>query len=141
MIYLALSLREDKQIDAAEEAASRVVGLLPVEGNKYSVCDSYHLLDVIYHSKGDTKEAIDHLEVALGIASTYNWHDQLFDIHYSLGRQFLNEGRFNDAHVHVEQAKSHAAADTRNLGRAMVLGTYVWHKCCLWSIVINCEFL
>jgi tetratricopeptide (TPR) repeat protein len=75
----------------------------------------------IYHSKGEREKAIYHFEAALGIASSFNWHDQLFWIHYSLAELFLDEGRFDDAHAHVERAKSHAVDNAYYLGRAMEL--------------------
>ena len=125
---LAWLLWGDKQLDAAEEAASRSINLLPDKGERFSVCESQHLLGNIYHSKGEREKAISHFEVALGIASSFNWHGQLLWIHYSLAELFLDEDRFDDAHTHVEQTKSHTAKDTYYLGRAMELQVRVWYK-------------
>jgi tetratricopeptide (TPR) repeat protein len=65
---------------------------------------------------------------ALGIASSFNWHDHLFWAHYALAELFLDEGRFDDAHAHVERAKSHAVNNAYYLGRAMELQARVWYK-------------
>jgi len=125
---LAFLLCGDKQLDAAEEAASRAIDLIPEKGHQSLVCESHHILGKIYYSKGEREKAIHHFEVALGIASSFNWHDPLFWIHHSLAWLFLGEDRFNDAHAHVEQAKSHAVNDTYKLGRAMELQARVWYK-------------
>jgi len=125
---LAWLLWEDKQLDAAGEAASRSINLLPDKGERFSVCESHHLLGNIYRSKGEREKAISHFEVALGIASSFNWHGQLFWIHHSLAQLFLGEDRFDDAHTHIEQAKSHTANNTYYLGRAMELQARVWYK-------------
>jgi len=124
---LALLLLEDEQLDAAGEAVSRSINLLD-KGERFSVCGSHHLLGNIYRSKGEREKAIFHFEVALGIASSFNWHDHLFWIHDSLAQLFLDEDRFDDAHTHVEQAKSHVVNDTYFLGRAMGLQAMVWYK-------------
>jgi hypothetical protein len=60
-----------------------------------------HLLDVFT----STKQAIDHYETALGIASSSNWHGEQFWILCSLAELFRDQGRFDDAHAHVERAK------------------------------------
>ena len=103
---LAWLLYDDKQLDAAEEAASCAINLLPEKGEQFEVYDCHHVLGQIYCSKGGTEKAVDHLDAALGIASSFNWHDQLFWIHYSLAVLFSGEGRLDDAHTHVERAKS-----------------------------------
>ena len=128
LIYLALLLRIDNQLGSAEEAASRAIDRLPEEGEQYLVCDSHHVLGMIYQDKIETENAIHHYEVALGIGSTYNWHGQVFWVHYSLARLFLGEARFDDAHAHIEQAKLHVASSTYNLGRAMELQAEVWYE-------------
>ena len=47
-------------------------------------------------------------ETALGIASSFGFHDLLFWIDYSLAELFLGKKRFGDAHVHLERVKPHA---------------------------------
>jgi len=124
---LALLLRSDNQLDAAEEAASRMIGLIPEKGNQFLVCESHRLLGVIYQSKGETKKTIHHFKLALEIASPFNWHGGLFSTHYDLAILFHNEGRFDDAQAHVEHAKSHTIDSAYNLGRAMELQARVWY--------------
>ena len=125
---LAHLLREDGQLDAAEEAASRSIDLLPEEGQEFLVCQSQRLLGDIYRSKGEGEKAIQHLKMALGIASPFNWHAELCWIHYSLGQLFLSENEFNDAQAHVERAKVHAVGSEYHLGRAAELQAVVWYR-------------
>ena len=55
-----------------EEAALCAIDLLPEEGEQFRVCESHRALGQIYHSKGNTEKAIDHFEVAFGIASPFD---------------------------------------------------------------------
>jgi len=64
-------------------------------------------------------------EIALGIASCFNFRNLQFWYHYSLVWLFLDEGRFGDAHAHVEHSKSHVVNNEYILGRAMVLRTCI----------------
>ena len=125
---LAWVLWQDKQLDAAEEAASRMMDLIPEEGHQTLVCEFRRILGYIYHSKGEREKAISHFEIALGIASSFNWHDRLFWVHCALAELFLDEERFDDAHAHLEQAKSHTSNGTYKLGRAMEQQGWVWYK-------------
>ena len=125
---LALSLRDDKQFDAAEEAVFREIALLPEKGQEYKLCNSHQTLGKIYRSKGEIEKAIHHFEVALGIASPFNWHGRLFGIHYKLAGMFHDQGRFDDTEAHLERAKSHAVNDPYNLGCAMGLQAAAWYK-------------
>ena len=127
-VELAWLFRENDQLDAAEDAAFRAIDLLPGRGNQYLVCESHQLLGCVYRSKRETETAFHHFEVALGIASVFNWHSQMFDIHYFLAAVFLDESRFDNAHAHVEQSKSHAVNGAHYLGRAMKLHARVWYK-------------
>ena len=69
---------------------------------------------------------MNHFETALGIASSFKWHYQLFWINCSLALLFFCEKRFDDAHAHIERAKSHAINDPYSLGCAMVLQAVFW---------------
>jgi len=108
IIALAWLLHNDGQLDNAEEAISRAIVLLPERGEEFLVCRCHHLLGVIYSSRGTVGEAVHHLEVALEIATPFSWLDILFGIRHSMALLFSDEGRFDDAHAHVEQAKLHA---------------------------------
>jgi tetratricopeptide (TPR) repeat protein len=125
---LAWLLYYDKQLDAAEETASRSINLLPDNSEQFTVCQGHRLLGNIYRSKGEAEKAIDHLNAALQIASSSNWQSALFWIHHSLAELFCGQAKFDETHTHVEHAKSHAANGTYNLGCAMELQTRVWFK-------------
>ena len=123
-------LRLDRQIDAAEDASSRTIDLLPEKGQEFLVCQSHRELGDIYRSKEEREKAVYHFEKALGIATTFKWHSELFQIHYSLTWLSLDEGEFKDAHNHIDQAKSHAAADVYNLGHAVEVKARIWYQQC-----------
>jgi len=127
LVRLAHSLRSDNQLDAAEEAALRAIDLLPEEGEEFGVSESHRALGHIYRSKSDMEKAIRHFEVAIGIASPFNWHDTLFCLHHELAGLLRDGGRFDDAHAHIERAKSHTAGNTYYLGGAMELQAWVWY--------------
>ena len=125
---LAYSLSIDGQLDAAEWAALQVIDCFSGKGEQFSVCESYRALSSMCRNEGDTEKAIDHLNTALEIASSFNWDDQLFWIHCELARVLHHKGRFDDAHTHMENAKSHAANDTYRLGRAMEQQALFWYS-------------
>ena len=128
LIDLALLLHKDKQLDAAEEAASRAIDLLPEKGQQLLTCEGHRVLGETYGSRGETEKAIHHFEVALGIGYSLNCHTELFWVHFSLAELFSREGRFDDAHAHVEQAKSHAANNAYSLARALRLQAGFWNE-------------
>ena len=128
LIRLASLLCSDDQLDAAEDAASRAIGILPKKGQQFLVCESHRTLGNIYRSKGETEKAIHHLELALEVASSVNWHDQLYSIHSALVALFRGERRFDDAQAHVEQAKSHVVNNPYHLGCMMGLQASIWYE-------------
>ena len=123
---LAQLLFEDNQLDAAEEAASEAIGLLDKD-DQFRICGCYQILGEVCHSRGETDKAINHFEAALGIASSFNWADHLYWIHYYLAELFFDEDRVDEAHVHVECAKSHATNHPHQLGRATKLQAMFWY--------------
>ena len=133
LIYLAYVLHEDKQFDAAEEAASRAIYLLPEKGEQFRVCGGHRALGDIYSSKGNTEKAIHHFELVLEIASSFNWHGELFWVHDSLARLFSKDGRFDDAHAHIERAKLHAVNNAYKLGNAMEREAKIWYSQCMFE--------
>ena len=126
--YLGRSLLTDRQLGAAEEAASHALELFLNQGREYWVCLSHRLLGDIYQDKGERGKAVQHWEAAIGIASPFDWHDQLFWIHYSLADLFCDENEFDNAQSHIERAKSHAVHNTYNLGRA--IDQQAWIRYC-----------
>ena len=128
LITLARSLQSDKQLDAAKEAATHAIDLLSEIDDQFMLCESHHILGDLYRSKGETGKAIHHFEVALGIASSFGWHNLLFWINRSLAWLFFAEGRFDDAQPHVDRAKSHAVDGAYQFGQAMYLQAEVWYK-------------
>ena len=125
---LAWLLHDNGQLDNAEEVATRALDLLSEKGKQLDVCRCHQLLGTIYRSKGETKKAIHHLEVALKIASPFNWLNLLSWIEYTMAGLSSDEGRFDDAHARVEQAKLYATNDndTYVLARAMELQAEFW---------------
>jgi len=121
-------LRSDMQLNTIEEAALRTIDLLPEEGKQLRVCESHRTLGNIYRFKGHTDQAIHHVEAAIRIASASNWHETLFCLHYELAELLHSECRFDDAHVHIEHAKSYTANSAHHLGRAMELQAWIWYN-------------
>ena len=68
----ARSLKSDGQLEAAEEAASHAIALLPDNGQEYLACRFHRVLGDIYSSKRERGKAIHHFETAVGIASLFN---------------------------------------------------------------------
>ena len=128
LIKLALVLHGDRQLDAAEEAGSRALDLLPEKGQELWVCEGHHALGEIYQSKSEAKKAIHHFEKALGIASSLNMVDQLFWINYALAGVFSKQGEFEDAQTYLEHAKSHAGDNKYVLAYVMDQQARVWYE-------------
>ena len=125
---LASLLCSDKQFNAAEEAASRAINLFSEQGNQYQVCGSHRVLGDIYRSKGERDKAIHHFEAALEIASSFNWHFELIQVHCSLAWLSFDQDKFDDAHAHIERAKVHADNDPYSLGHMMLLQACFWYR-------------
>ena len=121
---LARALQEGDQLDAAEEVASRAFDILPED--RYLVGRCHAILGDVYSGKGEREKAIEHFEVALGIASSLNLHEDQFWIYYSLVELLAEQGRFDDAQAHLERAKSHASHTTYLLGRTAYLQAWLW---------------
>ena len=128
LITLAWLLYEVGQLDAAETAASYAIILLPEKSEQFLVCRSHRILGDIYYSKAEREKAINNFDVAVGIASVFNWHNELFWIHYSLALLFFNEDGFDDAHIHIKQAISHGINHANYLGYAALLQAAIWYR-------------
>ena len=105
---IAALFRADEKLDAAEEAASRVLDLSSGEGLEWQLCESHRALGDILGCKGKTEKAIYHFETAIGIASAFGWRSHLLWNHCCLGDLLRDQGRFEDAQAHLEYAKSNA---------------------------------
>jgi tetratricopeptide (TPR) repeat protein len=125
---LAYLLYDNKQLDAAEEAALQSINLISDKGNQFLVCESFRLLGDICSSRGQGEKSIKHYKAALEIASFFNWHYQLLWIHYDLAKLFHNQGSFDDAHKHIAHAKSHTTNDVYRLGRVVELQARFWYR-------------
>ena len=128
LVGLALLLRGDKQLDAAEEAASRAIKVLPEKGEEWQVCESHDILGVIYRSKGEREKAIHHFETALTTASSFGWSDRLFWIYHNLALMSRDEDDFDKAHTHIEQAKSYAVNHPYLLGFAILQQARIYYR-------------
>ena len=122
---LADLLRSNGQAWAAQDAISGAIDLWE-KGQEYEICRSHHLLGDIYSSMYQREKAIHHFEVALGIASRFEWDHLMFWIHHSMAWQFYDWDEFDDAQAHVTQAKSHVVDNKYCLGRAMEVQAWVW---------------
>jgi tetratricopeptide (TPR) repeat protein len=123
---LAWSLYSNKEFDAAEEAAFRVIDLREKD-KQFRVCNSYRVLGNTNQSKGDIRKAIHHFELALGIGSPFNWHGTLFCVNYELAQLFHSERTFDDAQAHIEHPEPHTVDSAYNLGSVMPLQARVWY--------------
>jgi len=118
---LAWVFLHDSQLDAATESASHALSLLPEKGEQFLACRCHRVLGDAYNWKGETEMSINHFEAALGIASSFDWPNELFWIRFSLALLFFYQGRFDDAHAQVEYAKSRVDDNAYLLARAAYL--------------------
>jgi tetratricopeptide (TPR) repeat protein len=124
---LARVLCDDRQLDAAEKAASRAIDLISEKGQESLACNLHRALGEIHQFKGEKEKAIHHFKTALAIATPLNWHHILFWAHFSLAYVFLGEHEFDDANAHIKQAKLHAVHSAYYLARAMELQADIWY--------------
>ena len=127
LLVLASLLDEDKQLDAAEEAASRAIDLSE-NRDQHKLCQSHHVLGYIHQSKGNREKAIQHFEASLRIASPLNLRRRLSKGHLALADLYLEEGKLSDACTHVEQARSRAGDDMPLLGCAFLISATVLYE-------------
>jgi hypothetical protein len=57
-----------------------------------------------------------------------NWRDVLVWTNCDLAELFQDEGKFDDANTHLDQAKSNAVDDPYQLGFVMYMQAGVWHQ-------------
>ena len=125
---LAWLLFSNGQLDDAEEVASNAINTVSKEGSEFLICQLHRVLGDICGSKGEKEKAIHHFETVLRIASTFDWHDELFWTHHHLAELFSNEEELDRANTHTEQAKSYAVDGTYYRGRVMKLQADIWYR-------------
>ncbi|KAF9781816.1 hypothetical protein BJ322DRAFT_1111732 [Thelephora terrestris] len=126
LVSLADLLLENNQLDAAEDAISGAINLWE-EDQQFNICQSHRILGLIYGRKGEREKAVQNFEVALGIASRFEWHTQIFWIHHSMAWLFYLEDELDDAQAHITQAKLHADDDKLCLSIAMEMQGWFWY--------------
>ncbi|KAF9781744.1 hypothetical protein BJ322DRAFT_1220508 [Thelephora terrestris] len=124
---LADLLLENNQLDAAEDAIIGAMNLWEKD-QEFNICQSHRTLGEIYRRKGEREKAVHHFEVALGIASRFEWHYQIFSIHNAMAWLFYFEDELDDAQAHITQAKPHMADDKYCLGNVMEMQGWIWLK-------------
>ena len=125
---LALLFTGDNQFDAAEEVTYRATNLSSDEGRQSQAWVHHNTLGLICQSRGETKAAIDHLEAALGIASSLNSQEKQVSILLSLTSLLLEEGRLDDAQAHLERLRSHGATDPYSSCATALLQARIWRQ-------------
>jgi tetratricopeptide (TPR) repeat protein len=125
---LAWLLLDDEQLDAAEKVASHAIDLTPEADQEIIVCRLHRVLGTIFQYKGEKKKAIHHLKTAIAIVSPLNVHDELFWTYLGLAMLFRDDGEFDVASAHTEQAKLHSANEVLKLGRAMQMQAGIWYR-------------
>ena len=126
---LAWALYQDGQLDATEEAASRAIQLLSEKSQEFRICHSHLILGRLYEVKGETEKAFYHLKATLGITSRFGWNNWLsFWAHMGLARVFAMEDKFDDAHTHLEQAKSLPVNNAFHQGSLALLQARVYYE-------------
>ena len=124
---LARLLVADEQLDAVEDAASRAIDLASEKGQEYTLCGLHRILGKIHQSKGDKEKAVHHFAAALGIASPFNWRDELFWNHYNLAKLFRDEDQFEEANAHIKEARVLATENVYWLGCVEYVQASVWY--------------
>ena len=128
LIRLAGLLCSNERLDAAEEVASRAMELALERGDNQWDFSCHRLLGDIYRLKGEREKAIHHLDTALGIASRDGVDYYLYWVHYSLALLFHDEDKPDDAHTHIERAKSLSGGNAYDLGRVVGLQGWVYYR-------------
>jgi len=123
-----LLLHSVKQFTAAEEAVSQAIDLLQGKGEGFIVSGCHHVLSMVYYSKGEKEKAINHAKVALKLASSFSSPNLMFWNYLILATSSYQEGRFDDANVHIECAKSYTVDNLYNQGHTMEMQAKTWYE-------------
>ena len=124
---LADLLHDNKQLDAAQDAASRAINF-GERGQEFEICRSHQILGEIFSSKGERTEAIHHYDLALGIASSFKWRNPMFCIHRSMAWLFYNDDKLDDAQGHATQAKLLAIHGSYCFSQATEVQAWIWYR-------------
>ena len=124
LVILASLLLGERQLRDAEKAASRAMKLSK-DRDEFDCCQIHRVLGAVNLSKGKTGKAIHHFEASLQIASRLGLGTLLSEGHLSLAYLYIKQRQLDDAHIHSEQAKSHAGNDKHRLGRAFYVSACV----------------
>ena len=119
LLTLATILAKDRQLDAADEVASRILQLRPEKDEEYLACHAHVTLCAINTIKGDVEKSSRHAETALEIATRFDWEDQIFWAHLSLANLYFGEEKYDVAIAHAERAKSHAISNASGMAQAI----------------------
>ena len=128
LAVLARVLLEDHQDDTAEETASHAITLLPENSKPIIVYRCHQVLGQIHGVKRNCEQAIEHFEIALGIASSHDWHGEAFWIYHPLVMLLAEEERFDEANVHLEGAKLSAVNNANSLAHVIQLQAYISYR-------------
>ena len=126
LIELAWLLNYDRQLDAAEEAASRAIELLPKKGEQLDICQAHHVLGNIHNSKDNTGRTVHHFEEAIRIASSLNVTQLSFWINRVLSEMLFLERKFDNGQARLECAKSYAVNDAHCRAHVLEAQAWVW---------------
>ena len=131
----ALSLRQlgwlwnaDKQLEKAEEAVTQALNLFLGADEKFEVCITYRILGEVCESRGDIERAIKYFEAGIEAGFVGKWIGQMYRGHYHLAALFLSQGKLDDAHGHLQQAKANIVDDEYHLARVVHLEARVQYQ-------------
>jgi tetratricopeptide (TPR) repeat protein len=125
---IAWLLSRSGQVDDAEKVATRALSLFPEKGQEFLLCQSHRILGEISLSKDKKVEGVRHFKEALRIASPFSWPNHVIWIHHSLALLYSEEGKFDEAQTHVEQAESHAVGNVYLMGRAVLIRAWFSYR-------------
>jgi hypothetical protein len=106
-----------QQVKGASEICERLG-----DGVEFLICLSHRILGDVCRCHGKKEKAIYHLETALGVATPFNWHMQLFCIHHRLPWLFYNRGDFDSAQVHLSHEKFGSPKDVAGVSGKFTKG-------------------
>ena len=128
LVIFGLLLYSVKQFTVAEEAELQAIDLLQGKGEGFIVSGCHHVLSMVYGSKGEKEKAINHAKAALKLASSFNSPNLMFWNYLMLATSSYQGGRFDDANVHIECARSYTVDSLYNQGHAMEMQAKTWYQ-------------